>query len=103
MTNDIIYCPRCQSEDISRNGRNGRGKQSYKCRDCGRKFVLNPGWSALNEEQKALIDRLLLERLSLAGIARVMQRSEDCIQRYVTCKTEQTSQTVEVTPKEKKH
>ena len=102
MTNDTIHCPRCHSEDISRNGRNGRGKQSYKCRDCKRKFVLNPEWSALSDEQKELIERLLLERISLAGIARVMQRSEDCIQRYVNSKAKQTLQTVEATPKTKK-
>ena len=49
-----------------------------------------------------MIDRLLLERISLAGIARVMQRSEDCIQRYVNQKVTTITTQVEVTNKPKK-
>lgn len=45
---------------------------------------------------------MLLERISLAGIARVLQRSEDCIQRYVNRKAEQVQHQVEVMPKPKK-
>ena len=57
---------------------------------------LNPGATS------DLIDRLLLERISLAGIARVMQRSEDCIQRYVNQKATTIATQVEVTNKPKK-
>jgi IS1 family transposase len=64
--------------------------------------VLDPQWQALSEEQQGLIDRMLLERISLAGIARVLQRSEDCIQRYVNSKTNQVKQQVEVSAKPKK-
>lgn len=103
MTPPLLHCPNCQSESISRNGFNNRGKQSYKCRDCNRRFVLDPQWSELSEEEIALIDRLLLERLSLAGIARVMQRSEDCIQRYVHRTNQTVAREVEVSPKVKKH
>jgi len=74
----------------------------YQCRDCGRQFVLDPQWLVLSEAQKGLIERLLLERISLAGIARVLQLSEDCIQRYVNHKAQHVQQQVEVTPKPKK-
>ena len=49
-----------------------------------------------------MIERLLLERISLAGIARVMQLSKDCVQRYVNGQAETISQEVEVTKKGKK-
>lgn len=51
--------------------------------------MLDPQWRMLSEDQKELIERLLLERLSLAGIARVLQLSEDTVQRYVNRKGEQ--------------
>lgn len=54
------------------------------------------------EEQKGLIERLLLERISLAGIARVLQLSEDCVQRYVNRFAHRVSRQVEVTQKPKK-
>ena len=99
---EIYACPNCGSEDVSRNGHTRHGKQNYKCRDCRRQFVLDPQWQMLSEEQKGLIERLLLERLSLAGIARVLQLSEDCVQRYVNRKADQVRQQVEVIPKSKK-
>jgi insertion element IS1 protein InsB len=99
---ELHSCPSCGSEAVSRNGHTRHGKQNYKCRDCGRQFVLDPQWQVLSEEQKGLIDRMLLERISLAGIARVLQRSEDCIQRYVNRRTDQVQQQVEVSAKPKK-
>jgi transposase-like protein len=44
-------------------------KQKYKCRDCDKQFVLNPE-KKISEEKKAIIDKLLLEKISLRGIAR---------------------------------
>lgn len=99
---EIHPCPSCSSEDVRQNGHTRHGKQNYKCRDCGRQFVLNPQWQVLSEQQQGLIKRLLLERVSLAGIARVLQLSEDCVQRYVNRKAQQVKQQVEVAPKPKK-
>ena len=102
MSTFIPICPSCHSESVSFNGHTRHGKRNHKCRDCGRQFVLNPQWTPLSQEERDLIDRLLLERLSLAGIARVMQRSDDCIQRYVNQKANTVSTQVEVTSKPKK-
>ncbi len=102
MTQELLHCPNCLSEDISRNGFNDRGTQSYKCRDCRRRFVLTPKSLPLSDEEIALLERLLLERLAIAGIARVMQRSESCIQTYVNAKAKTISKKVEVTKKVKK-
>jgi insertion element IS1 protein InsB len=39
---------------------------------CGRAFVLTPENSLITEEQRTLIERLLLERMSLRGICRAV-------------------------------
>lgn len=78
-----LLCPTCGSDDIMKNGTTRRGKQNYKCRDCGRQFVENPQWKPKDKDTCALIDRMLLERIPLAGIARVLQLSESWLQQYV--------------------
>lgn len=47
-----------------------------------RQFVLNPRNRPVTEESKQLIDRLLLERLSIAAICRVSGISQTWIQSY---------------------
>jgi AcrR family transcriptional regulator/predicted RNA-binding Zn-ribbon protein involved in translation (DUF1610 family) len=34
----VMKCPQCYSQQISKNG-SRRGKQCYRCKDCGRQFV----------------------------------------------------------------
>ena len=76
-------CPSCKSTAIVKNGFNATGKQNHLCKDCGRQFVLNPIVSPISDEVKSLIDRLLLERIPLAGIARAAEVSESWLQTYV--------------------
>ncbi|MBW4690458.1 MAG: TetR family transcriptional regulator [Lyngbya sp. HA4199-MV5] len=35
----VMICPHCQSQQLSKNGYR-RGKQCYRCKDCGRQFVM---------------------------------------------------------------
>jgi insertion element IS1 protein InsB len=65
-------CPQCGSRQYKRNGRIHTGKQNHKCKVCGRAFVLVPENHIVTEEQRAVIERLLLERISLRGICRVI-------------------------------
>ena len=37
----VMICPRCRSSRLCKNGRR-RGKQCYRCKECGRQFVENP-------------------------------------------------------------
>ncbi len=37
-----MQCPDCHSEDTRRNGRTKSGRQTYKCKACGRRFTGNP-------------------------------------------------------------
>ena len=84
-----------------KNGTTRRGKQNYKCRDCGRQFVEDPKWKPIDPDTKAIIDRLLLEKIPLAGIARVMQLSPDWLQQYVNALYNAVPRQVQVQPKAK--
>jgi IS1 family transposase/transposase-like protein len=81
-----MQCPDCGSQHFTKNGTNATGKQNYECQYCGRQFVLDPLKSPITSDTKALIDRLLLERIALAGIARVTGVSERWLQSYVNQK-----------------
>ena len=84
-----------------RNGTTRRGKQNYKCRDCGRQFVENPQWKRREKDSTVMIDRLLLEKIPLAGIARVLKLSESWLQGYVNQCYKVVPRQVQVTPKPK--
>jgi hypothetical protein len=58
----------CRSTWYKRNGHIHRGKQNHRCKVYGRAFVLNPDNYKITEEQCSLIERLLLDRISLRGI-----------------------------------
>ena len=79
-------CPTCTSAQIVKNGRIHTGKQRFKCRDCGRQFVEDPSNPPIAQSTRDLIDKLLLERLSLAAIVRVTGVSERWLQSYVNQK-----------------
>jgi len=59
------------------------GLPKHQCKSCGRQFVVNPTKTTVLAETKQLIDRLLLERISLRGIARVTQVSWSWLQNYI--------------------
>ena len=65
-------CPQCGSTWYKRNGHIHTGKQNHRCKLCGRAFVLNPENQVITEEQRTLIERLLLERISLRRICRAV-------------------------------
>jgi len=82
-----------------KNGTTRRGKQNYKCRDCGRQFVENPQWKRREPDSTTMIDRLLLEKIPLTGIARVLKLSESWLQQYVNRCYEVVPRQVQVVPK----
>ena len=96
-----MKCPRCKSEQIIKNGSIHSGKQKYMCKACGRQFVNNPKQQAISAESKELIDKLLLEKLPLAGIVRVTGVSETWLQNYVNQKYEQVPRQAHLRSKKK--
>jgi transposase-like protein len=95
-------CPLCTSCRTVKNGRIHNGKQRFKCQECGRQFVEQPTKKMIDSATKQLIDRLLLERISLAGIARATQVSPQWLQQtYVNEKYAQVPRVVQVAPKKR--
>ena len=99
----VMECPHCLSQAIVKNGYIHNGKQKYRCKDCGRQFVENPENKnqAIPQETIKLIDKLLLERLALAGIVRVTGVSAKWLQTYVNKKYAEIPKQVSVTKKPK--
>lgn len=95
----MAYCPKCSSTQTVKNGRIHNGKQRFKCHKCGRQFIEHPQKKVIEQATRELIDRLLLERISLAGIARAVQVSEQWLQIYVNEKYAGVSRRVQVTSK----
>jgi insertion element IS1 protein InsB len=65
-------CPRCRSLKYKRNGHIHNGKQNHQCKDCGCQFVECCEQYLIADEKRALIKRLLVERISLRGICRAV-------------------------------
>ena len=63
-------CPRCKSAKYKKNGHIHNGKQNHQCKDCSRQFIECFEQYLVTDETRGLIERLLLERLSLRGICR---------------------------------
>jgi insertion element IS1 protein InsB len=68
--NNLLSCPQCGLSHSQRNGHTHYGKQNHQCLHCGRQFVEDS--QRITAADRAMIKRLLLERLSLLGICRVM-------------------------------
>lgn len=78
-----IACPRCHSREFKKNGFTSNEKQSYLCRKCGRSFIQGSAKWHVTESDRTLIDKLLLERISLNGICRVVGVSQTWLLDYL--------------------
>ena len=76
MSSLLPTCPVCHSSNVIKNGSIHNGKQNHKCKNCGRQFVQDPQNKIIDEATKRLIDKLLLKKIPLVGIARVAKVSE---------------------------
>ncbi len=70
-----MNCPECNSGNIRKNGHIHTGKQNHRCRDCGRQFAEDIEKKTVSGFEKNIIEKLLVERISLRGICRVMNVS----------------------------
>jgi transposase-like protein len=86
---------------VVKNGFIHNGNQNHKCKACGRQFVEAPKQKLISQTTKALVDKLLLEKIPLAGIARVCDISETWLQNYVNCKYESIPRQVNISSKKK--
>jgi predicted Zn finger-like uncharacterized protein len=91
-----MKCPRCDSQYIVKNGQTHHNKQSFKCGDCAQQFVRAPRHQPISQETRKLIDKLLLEKIFLAGICRATGVSERWLQYYVNKKLGAVKRQLEV-------
>ncbi len=97
----LLACPTCNATHTVKNGKIHNGKQNFKCRNCGRQFILDPQNKIIDRATKTLIDKLLLEKIPLAGIARVVGVSEPWLQSYVNTKYQNVPHQVTVQAKKR--
>jgi len=81
-----MVCPSCAGTKLVKNGHIHNGKQRFLCRGYGRQFTPEATKKVVSVETKAEIDKLLLKKIPLAGIARAMDVSETWLQGYVNQK-----------------
>jgi insertion element IS1 protein InsB len=79
----VPSCPRCAATHVVRNGPNSAGTPTFRCRPCGRRFVAAPQKGPVTDDRKALVRRLLHERVGLRAIARVTGLSRSWLQVFV--------------------
>ena len=94
-----MNCPECDSQNIIKNGSTHNGKPKFMCKACGRQFVENPTKKIIPQETWDLVDKLLLEKIPIAGISRVTGISETWLQKYINNKYENIDQKVNVVKK----
>lgn len=67
-----MHCSKCQSSQTKKNGFR-RGKQSFRCKDCGYQYVDNPKPRAYPAEVKQLCLKMYLNGMGFRAIARVTE------------------------------
>jgi transposase-like protein len=50
MSEEMLSCPSCDSEQVAKNGFIYNGKQNFLCKSCGRQIVLNPKNKVIEQE-----------------------------------------------------
>jgi IS1 family transposase len=77
-----LRCPRCGLSHAKKNGHTHYRKQNYRCLSCGRQFVRDS--QRVGDDTRALVKRLLLERVSLRGICRITGLSLTWLLQFIT-------------------
>ena len=79
----MIEYRHCRSTKTKKNGPTYYDKQNYQCTTCLGQFVESGQDQFVSQADKDLIDKLLLEGLSLAGICRVCDVGQTWLQKYI--------------------
>ena len=83
MENTSQVCPHCDCSKVIRYGKTYYDKPRFKCKNCGRQFVVKRPYPPLSKADKTLIESLLRERISLLGICRVLKIKEHQLYTYM--------------------
>jgi len=74
-------------------------KQKYVYKDCGRQFVENPQNKRIPQQLWDMVDKLLLEKIPIAGISTGTEISEPWLRQYINRKYEHAPQQIDISKK----
>jgi insertion element IS1 protein InsB len=77
-----MHCPKCKSSLNKKNGLR-RGKQSYKCQNCGCQYVAHPASRAYSSQIKQTCIEMYLNGMGIRGISRVKKISHVAILNWI--------------------
>ena len=95
-------CPKCGKvhPHIIKGGRSGSGKQMYRCKECGKRFVYDTGtfsfYSHQNRDQWALFIQMTFEKDSLKRCAKALGINTStafCMRHKLMCYLESKTET----------
>ena len=78
----IYTCPRCESEELVKNGKNAYGNQQFRCKVCGKSGVLTPKHRRTAAEKEQIL-AAYRERPSMRGIARTFHISRNTLAKWL--------------------
>ena len=71
MVIEILLCRHCPSHNVIKHGRDRRGVQRFRCRDCGRTFQKPEADRRYTDAFRAQVLAAYQERASMRGVSRV--------------------------------
>lgn len=74
----LMKCPHCGSEQSQKNGHR-RGRQNYRCKNCGRQFVETYTQRGYSNDARQICMRMYRSGLSLREIERLTGISHSAI------------------------
>ncbi len=75
MQFESITCPACSSLNIKKNGINKQRKQRYRCKRCGKQFIVKYSYRAYLKHIRELIVPMSLNGSGIRDTARVLRVS----------------------------
>jgi transposase-like protein len=73
-----FHCPKCDSTQVVKNGKNSAGSQQFLCKDCGKSAVMYPKYQRNEAEQEQILSTYR-ERPSMRGVARLYHISRNTL------------------------
>ena len=74
----VFHCPKCDSTNVVKNGKNSARNQQFLCKDCGKSAVMYPKYHR-SEAEKEQILSAYRERPSMRGVARLHHISRNTL------------------------
>lgn len=82
MISKKYFCTKCNSDNIVKNGTTKKGKQKFKCNDCGSYGTLDAS-AKYTEDRKEEIMRAYEERQSMRGIERTFGVARQTLSKWL--------------------